>query len=155
MIPSKVDRLAMFDARAWQVPSLTEAANTFVWREMDATRNSISMAAQHHFSHKQLQKKNCGQMQDMLMLEKDVNWNDYPSFFKRGTYVQRKKIIRSFTVEELEVLPEKHEARLNPDLEVERTEVKIIDLPPITTITNREAVIFYGAKPIKKGEVND
>jgi len=155
MIPEKSSRLALFDARAWQVPSLTEAANSFVWREMDATRNSVSMAAQHYFSHKQLQKKNCNQMQDMLMLEKDVNWNDYPSFFKRGTYVQRKKIIRSFTAEELEVLPEKHEARLNPDLEVERTEVKVIDLPPITTITNREAVIFYGEQPIKKGETND
>ena len=23
------------------------------------------------------------------MLEKDINWNSYPTFFKRGTYVQR------------------------------------------------------------------
>ena len=149
-IPEKANRMALFDARAWNVPSIEEATNVFVWREMDATRNSVSMAAQHYFSHKKLQGKSCSQMQDMLMLEKSVNWNDYPAFFKRGTYVRREKIIRKFTVEEIDKLPAKHEARMDPDLEIERTQVRVLSLPPITTVDNRVVVICCGQDPIVK-----
>lgn len=34
-----------FDARVWTVPNRAEGANVFVWREWDATKNSVSMAA--------------------------------------------------------------------------------------------------------------
>ena len=149
-IPEKAEKMALFDARAWNVPSIEEATNVFVWREMDATRNSVSMAAQHYFSHKKLQGKSCSQMQDMLMLEKSVNWNDYPSFFKRGTYVRREKVIRKFTTEEIDKLPAKHEARMDPELEIERTQVKVLNLPPITTVDNRVVVICCGQDPIVK-----
>ena len=49
---------AIFDCRVWNVPNRVEAANVILWREQDATRNSIQMAAQAQFSHKQLHKKN-------------------------------------------------------------------------------------------------
>ena len=49
--------LAFFDSRVWTVPNLTEAANAFLWREIDATKNSVSMAARHYYSHKKLHKK--------------------------------------------------------------------------------------------------
>lgn len=78
------------------------------------------------------------------------NWNDYPSFFKRGTYIQRKKVIRPFTMEELVKLPAKHEARSNPYLMVGRSDVKVIELPIITKIINKEEVLFDGAKPLIK-----
>ena len=152
IIEEKAGKVAMFDARVWQVPSLIEATNVFVWREMDATRNSISMAAQHYFSHKQLQSKSSSEMQDMLMLEKGVNWNDYPACFKRGTYIQRKKVERKFTEEELVVLPEKHEARQNPDLVIERTEVQTLSLPPIAKIVNRVEMIFENEEPRMEGD---
>jgi tRNA(His) guanylyltransferase len=150
LIPERVGRTALFDARAWVTPSLEEAVNVLVWREIDATRNSISMAAHNYFSHKRLQGKSCSDMQDMLMTEKDVNWNDYPSFFKRGTYVRRQKIVRKFTAEEIDNLPEQHDARKNPDLEIERTEVKILNMPPIRKIDNRKEVIFEGQEAILK-----
>ena len=47
-VPEKEGVDADFDCRVWNVPSPMEAANVFVWREMDATRNSVSMAAQAH-----------------------------------------------------------------------------------------------------------
>ena len=102
-IPEKENLLAYFDCRVWNVPNLTEAANVLVWRELDATKNAISMAAQSMFSHKQLQNKNGSQMQEM-MHEKGVNFNNYPAFFKRGTYVRRvtKKI--PFSAEEKKTL---------------------------------------------------
>lgn len=74
----------LFDARAFVLPNTVEVANYFQWRQRDATRNSISMAAQAHFSHKRLQGVNSGQMQELLFAERGVNWNDYPDACKRG-----------------------------------------------------------------------
>jgi len=143
-LPCKTECEPVFDCRCWTVPTLDEGANVFVWRELDATRNSVSAAAQANFSHKELQGKKVTEMQDMLMLEKGINWNDYPSFFKRGTYVQRRKVLRKFTTDELEKLPIKHEARLNPDLEIRRSEVGTLDMPPILQVVNRVDVLFRG-----------
>ena len=53
--------------------------------KQDATRNSISSAGQAHFSHKQLEGLNSNQIQELLFQEKGINWNDYPTKFKRGS----------------------------------------------------------------------
>ena len=82
-----------------------------------------------------------------MLFEAGVNWNDYPAFFKRGTYVQRRTVSIPFSAEELDRLPEKHEARNNPALIVERQVCTVLDMPPLGTVTNREAVIFDGAEP--------
>jgi tRNA(His) 5'-end guanylyltransferase len=143
----QVGNLPTFDARIFVVPSLTEAANAILWREQDATKNSISMAARAHFSHKELQDKSGKEMQEMLF-SVGVNWNDFPAFFKRGSYVQRVTVINKFTTEELESLPSKHAARLNPALEFERVEIKLLELPPLGSIVNRERVLFFGHPPL-------
>lgn len=75
---------AMFDARVFNIPK-EEVMNLLYWRQLDATRNSIQMVGQANFSHNQLHGKNCSNIQDMLMLEKGINWNDYPTHLKRGT----------------------------------------------------------------------
>lgn len=146
-LPEKADKFAHFDCRVWNVPSKVEAVNALVWRELDATKNAISMAAQHYFSHKELQCKHGGEMQEMLFSNKGVNFNDYPSFFKRGSYVRRVKKATKFSVDEISKLPPKHEAHTNPNLTVERSVVERIELPPITKIVNRVDVIFSGAEP--------
>lgn len=139
--------IALFDSRVWTVPTLGEAANAILWREQDATKNSISMAARCYYSHKELQNKNGAEMQEMLF-QKGVNWNDYPAFFKRGTFVQRRKEQRKFSADELEKLPAQHEARKNPDLVIERSVIKPIDMPKFSSVKNRVGVIFYGEDPI-------
>ncbi|BEU14811.1 putative tRNA-His guanylyltransferase [Bacillus phage CM1] len=78
--------LALFDARAWVVPQ-DEVNNYFLWRQQDATKNSISMVAQANFPHKSLQGLNGGQLQDKLLLERDINWNDLPVWQKRGVCI--------------------------------------------------------------------
>lgn len=148
-LPEKVGTLPRFDCRVWNVPTVDEAANCFLWRENDATKNSIAMLAQSMFSSKQLHGKNGSKMQDMMMLEKEVNWNDCPVFFKRGTYVQRQRKLTKFTTEELERLPAKHKARKNPDLMIERNIVEVRELPPIGKVANRVDVILYGKEPEK------
>ncbi|WP_051966505.1 tRNA(His) guanylyltransferase Thg1 family protein [Kitasatospora mediocidica] len=80
---------ALFDARVFTVADPVEVANYFLWRQRDAVRNSISMAAQARFSHRQLHGVNTGRMQDMLWSEHGINWNDYPDGFKRGRVTVR------------------------------------------------------------------
>jgi tRNA(His) 5'-end guanylyltransferase len=75
---------AMFDARCFNIPK-EEVTNLVYWRQLDATRNSIQMVGQANFSHKELQNKSCNQIQDMLMTEHGINWNDLPVYQKRGS----------------------------------------------------------------------
>lgn len=75
---------AMFDARVFNIPK-EEVTNLVYWRQLDATRNSIQMVGQANFPHKKLQNKSCNMIQDMLMAEKGINWNDFPTHQKRGT----------------------------------------------------------------------
>jgi tRNA(His) guanylyltransferase len=150
MIPEKATKMPTFDARVWNVPNLTEAANCLLWREQDATRNSISMAAQSKFSHNQLHNKNCKEMQEMLFQHHGVNWNDYPRHFKRGTYFMRRTLETPFTAEELSLLPPKHEAHKNPQLVIKRSTVVEVDLPPLSRIANREGVLFHGETPLDR-----
>lgn len=81
----RVLHTATFDARAFILPP-EEVCNYFIWRQQDAVRNSIQMAAQSVYSHKELQHKNQSNLQDMLM-EKGINWNDYEVWQKRGACV--------------------------------------------------------------------
>lgn len=80
---------AMFDARAFNIPK-EEVTNCVLWRQNDATRNSIEMVGQANFSAKELHKKSCNQIQDMLMLQKGINWNNFPTHLKRGSCCIRK-----------------------------------------------------------------
>lgn len=75
---------AMFDARVFNIPR-EEVTNYFYWRQLDASRNSIQMVGQANFSHKELQYKSCNDIQDMLMAQKGINWNDFPTYQKRGS----------------------------------------------------------------------
>lgn len=81
---------ALFDARVFTINDPVEVANYFLWRQRDAVRNSISMAAQAHFSHKRLHGVNSGRMQELLWSEAGVNWNDYPDGCKRGRVAVRR-----------------------------------------------------------------
>ena len=78
-----------FDARAFNIPE-AEIANYFIWRQNDATRNSIQGLARAHFSQKQLHGLNNSQLQDKLHEEKGINWNDCSTVEKRGTCIIRK-----------------------------------------------------------------
>jgi tRNA(His) 5'-end guanylyltransferase len=158
-LPEKVGKRPRFDCRVWNVPNEIEAVNVFIWREQDATKNSISMAAQSFYSHKQLHKKNGSEKQEMLF-QKGVNWNDYPTFFKKGTYIQKKVRTGKMTIDEIDKLPLKHNARKKPELEIKRTFIEELDLPPLSKVYNKIDVILYGkdmtySKLEKKSVISD
>lgn len=79
---------ATFDARAFNLPA-HEVINNIIWRQQDATRNSINSLAQSLFSHKELQGINSKDVQNKMLTEKDVNWNDEPTYIKRGSAVRK------------------------------------------------------------------
>lgn len=132
-------RLAFFDCRVWNVPNLEEAANVILWRELDATRNSIQSAARSVYSHKQCLGKNSDELREMLF-QKGINWNDYPDSFKRGTFVFPRVVEKPMT--------EKHKRWHNyTKLTYKRTEWQAVTLPPLLKIENRVDVLFLGAEP--------
>lgn len=79
-----IQRGAMFDARCFNIPK-EEVTNLLYWRQLDASRNSIQMVGQANFSHAELQNKTCSDIQDMLMTQKGINWNELPTHQKRGS----------------------------------------------------------------------
>lgn len=87
----KMVKGAMFDARCFNIPE-DEVVNCFIWRQQDATRNAIQMLGQCNFSHKELQNKSCNDIQDMLITQKGINFNDMPTEFKRGVCCVKKEI---------------------------------------------------------------
>ena len=92
-------KLAMFDARVFQIPYQEEVVNYFIWRQQDATRNSISSVAQSLYSHKELNGKKTNEMQEMIF-QKGINWNDYSPREKRGSLIRKveKKFVRRGTL---------------------------------------------------------
>lgn len=141
LVPEKANESPTFDCRVWQPLDLNEAYLNFLWREQDATKNAITMAAHSVYDHKVLQGVNGSVKQEMLF-QKGINFNDYPAFFKRGTYVARRKIIKELSPD----IPEKY----RPTEPVIRSVIVDLELPPLTTIANPIDVLFKAQDPVRK-----
>lgn len=143
-MPERAHLLPIFDARVFQYPNLDLACETFLWRETDATRNSLTMAAHSHYSHSELHKAGFSQKHDMLHA-KGVNWNDYPTFFKRGTYVAKREVMKQLTLEELNKIPEKFR---EPDKWFSRSVICDLGLQEYSKLMNPKRVFFFGENPV-------
>ena len=106
-----------FDSRAFVLPDLSEVTNYLIWRQQDATRNSVSMAAHAAFSHKSLQGVNSQGKIDRLRLA-GKPWEETPARFKRGA------VVRPVTVRK--PVPEL-------GIECDRREWQVDEEPPIFT----------------------
>jgi tRNA(His) 5'-end guanylyltransferase len=87
-LPEITKPYATFDARVFNIPK-EDVCNYFLWRQQDASRNSVQMLGRMYFSHKEMHNKNNSQIQDMLMNTHGVNWNDLDTWKKRGCAVRR------------------------------------------------------------------
>lgn len=81
---------AMFDSRAFILPK-EEVCNYFVGRQKDWSKNSVQMVAKNEFGHQRIFRKNGSEMQEMLFKEKGINWNDLPTWQKRGRAVYKEQ----------------------------------------------------------------
>jgi hypothetical protein len=105
------------------------------------------MAAHAYFSHKRLQGMNGSEKQELLFSEKGINFNDYPEFFKRGTYVR--KVVKAIELSEevLAKIPEQH--RPYPGHQVLRSVVEpVIFGEKCTKILNFTDVVFNRSGPV-------
>jgi tRNA(His) guanylyltransferase len=80
-------RLAFFDSRAFTIADPADVERYLIWRQLDATRNSVTSAARCYVSHRQVQGRSTNELQELLWSLHGVNWNDYDPRFKRGTMV--------------------------------------------------------------------
>ena len=98
-----VEQGALFDSRVFNIP-VEEVTNCVLWRQKDATRNSINSLGQSMFPHKVLQNKTTSQVQDMLMEKFGVNWNNLSTVEKRGTAVIKNDKGEWFIDDEMPIL---------------------------------------------------
>ena len=75
---------ALFDARAFVLPQ-EEVANYILWRQQDATCNSIRMVGYTVFADRALLGVSNALLQERLWRDHGINWNAFPVWAKRGS----------------------------------------------------------------------
>lgn len=139
-----LEKTPHFDCRVLNLPNRSEATNMFMFRAQDANRNAINMAAADNFSPKTLQGVSTALRLNMLS-EIGINFEDYPDFFKLGTFVRRE-------VREIEITAEMLSGTNAPDTMIGtrslRSFTEVLDMPRFGLVKNRVNVIFDGAQPL-------
>lgn len=120
----KRDTIATFDGRIFTLENKEQASAYFEWREIDAVRNAVSMAARCYFSDKELHKKTRTEMIAM-MKEKGIIFDNYPLHFRKGMYYTKKVVEYEYTLEEIEDLPPYHHARTEKGMTYKRTMIEM------------------------------
>jgi len=148
-IPEKAGQSPLFDSRAWSVPTIADAAATLLWRELDARKNSYTMAASTCFHHKELLNKTSEEKREMLR-SVGVDFDAYPEHFRRGAFVTRVEVEveRKYTPEEAEQLPPKHHGRNGGTLRYVRNELRPFHPKPLHDMSTPERVeALFGIVP--------
>jgi tRNA(His) 5'-end guanylyltransferase len=80
-----------FDSRLLVIAQRSEVEKYLLWRQLDASANSLNMLASAHFAHKELVGKSTAEKHDLLHA-KGVNWAKQPADFKRGRAIIRESV---------------------------------------------------------------
>jgi tRNA(His) guanylyltransferase len=94
-LDTKLDLLgdALFDARVFGMPTVSEVVNNLVWRQQDCARNAVSGAAQAVLGKKfgkktalkMLHGQTTSQKKDLLLSECGIDFDEeYPTSFRMG-----------------------------------------------------------------------
>lgn len=131
-------RIPTFDCRIFNLPSESEAANAILWRYLDAKKNSVQMLAQSLFSHKELQGLHTSKLLDKMLVEKNVDWNTYPEYFKTGSFAQR----TLYTVD----IPKEHLKDPNVTSTI-RSKISTLELEPLHLMSHSDIInIIFNTK---------
>ncbi len=132
-------RVPLFDARVWQVLSQVEAANTLLWRAMDARKNSVSAVCRAHYSHKAMHGQGQADMRQMLAA-KGVDFEaDFSPEDKWGAFYQRRRREVEMPEAEWLAIPEKHRPASRI---VTRTVVERLPIGYFGDVADRVGMIF-------------
>lgn len=148
-----------FDCRVFNVPTLEELANSFLWRENDAIKNSISGMALNFYSHKELQNKNSDEKVHLMRMKGYCFFEDTEEAFLRGTFWQRENYQKELTDAEIQSIPEDQRNTLMPRLSdgkccmCWRSRIAKMEIPyRLTDIENKVDVLFRGAESVLNKE---
>ncbi|MCU1330511.1 MAG: hypothetical protein JWN34_5881 [Bryobacterales bacterium] len=72
-----------FDSRVIVIAQRSEVEKYLLWRQLDASANSLNMLASAHFAHNDLVGRSTAEKHELLH-GKGVNWAKQPADFKRG-----------------------------------------------------------------------
>lgn len=143
----EVNAFPHFDARVWQVPNQTEAANTLLWRAQDARKNGISSACRSMCSAKAMNLKGQADMVRM-MLEKGVDYYEaFPVADRFGTYWQRKLFTEEMDDATWNRIPA--HKKVGQSRTILRSRVVDLELEYFGDYENRNEIIFDGQTPRK------
>lgn len=141
------DRLPAFDARVCQLPHPWEAANMFLWRNLDCQKNAASMACRAFYSPREMHGNGRQTMIEMVG-QKGVSFADYPDAFRLGTFVRRTVVQRPLTQKEIDRWPSG--TRPEEGALVTRTQMMRLQVPALQRVANRTEFIMQGADPIER-----
>ncbi|MCC2667629.1 MAG: hypothetical protein K0Q72_100 [Armatimonadetes bacterium] len=122
--PLETYRWAQFDSRAFTIPDRVEVCNYLIWRQQDAIRNSIQMAAQSCLPAEALRNQRGDLLRAQLLRECGIDWNDYPAGARQGRAVVLQETIRDIEF----VDPRTGETQVA--LDVRRREWSVVE-PPV------------------------
>jgi tRNA(His) guanylyltransferase len=105
LMPHKAWELPIFDCRVFRALTIETVIDSFIWRERDARKNAVSMAASALYPHKELQK--VPTVDRLRMIEAaGITFSDYPLHFKKGVYFHRQEREVMLDQETLAKIPE-------------------------------------------------
>lgn len=85
--------LAQFDCKVWDAQTYNNVFAHILWRQIDCVRNSKQQTTQTYLSHKQLMGKNTDEQIQMLLQEKNIDWNQFSNDKKYGRFIYKKEIL--------------------------------------------------------------
>lgn len=98
---------ALFDCRVFPV-TMEQAVENLIWRQRDAVKNAVTMAAYSVYSHKECLNKHAGDKIKMLR-DKGIAFDlDYPAFFRLGGIVYKRPVVKVMTDAQFNAIPEKN-----------------------------------------------
>lgn len=85
-------QMVVFDSRVFVVPE-SEVNNSFLFRQRDIMRNSISMFARSLYSHKELLNKNSTELKEMCK-QKGVDLDTKEKYFLNGRSLEKREVMK-------------------------------------------------------------
>lgn len=146
LFPERLENVTpVFDGRANGM-SRERAARNVQWREDDARRNAVSMAAHAVLGGHALHGKTSADLKDM-MREAGVEASDYPERFLRGAFFRRERVYSSRTPKELERIPEAFRVAAAA-VKCRSMKVQLMGIPPLSILENLEEFVLDGDDPV-------
>lgn len=139
------EELPVFDARVWQVPSLTEAVNAVLWRVLDASKNGISAACRSIAKPSEMHGLSGDQMIEMMARSGIDFEQEFDVEDRLGVFMRKERVMAELDPETLARIPVKHRPAGD---KVERSVMKRLSGQEFLDAKSRLEFIFGNNIPI-------